>query len=234
MNYRLNVTLLICLLMSYMPVSGQAEAAIPLNEAKLSKKLDQLHSEQIIIAAASNQHSTTGSLYVYERQQSGWQRQLGPVPIVFGKNGLGKTKEGDGKTPIGTYTLGTAFGSSMMPPAGLKTDYRTADADDYWVDMPQSPDYNSWVAYEGDPANRWTSFERLNHPLYKHAMVINYNNNPVIRGRGSAIFMHIWRGANKPTEGCIAMSESNLLRVLTSIDPDKSPRIRIAVGNGVY
>ncbi|ANF98770.1 hypothetical protein AR543_11600 [Paenibacillus bovis] len=193
-----------------------------------------MHSEQMIIVTANGKKSTTGRLYLYNKQSDGWQHRLGPIPVVLGQKGLGKTKEGDGKTPIGTYTLGTAFGSSSTPPVGLKTDYRTAGADDYWIDASQSPDYNSWVAYEGDPADRWSSFERLNNPLYKSAMVINYNIDPVIPGKGSAIFMHIWRAADKPTDGCIAMSESNLLQVLTAIDPDKSPKIRIAPGNQIY
>ncbi|WP_017814943.1 L,D-transpeptidase family protein [Paenibacillus shenyangensis] len=234
MNYRIKVTLLLSILMSYIPVQGQADASAPLNESRLFQKLDQLRSEQMIIVTASRQSSTAGRLYLYEKQTDGWHHQIGPIPVVLGQNGLGKTKEGDGKTPIGTYTLGTAFGSSSLPPDGLKTDYRTAGADDYWVDASKSPDYNSWVAYEGNPDDRWSSFERLNNPLYKHAMVINYNTDPALPGKGSAIFMHIWRAADKPTEGCIAMSELNLLKVLTAIDPDKSPKIRIAVGNQIY
>ncbi|MDR6244639.1 L,D-transpeptidase family protein [Paenibacillus hunanensis] len=234
MKYRVRLTMLLLLLIGSMPVYSQADAGGPIDESKLFKKLDQLSSEQIILVAADRSSSITGRLYVYEKQEGSWKRQLGPVPVVFGNNGLGKTKEGDGKTPLGTYTLGTAFGSNLQPPAGLQIDYRPAGADDYWVDTPQSPDYNSWVAYEGNPKERWSSFERLNHPLYQYAVVINYNTNPVIPGKGSAIFMHIWRAADKPTEGCIAMSKDNLLRVMKIINPDRSPKIRIGVGDSIY
>ncbi|MEW4369311.1 L,D-transpeptidase family protein [Paenibacillus kandeliae] len=234
MNYRISLTLLLFLLMSYLPVYDQADAGSALNEPKLFKKLDQLSSEQIILVIADRQSSITGRLYVYEKQESGWKRQLGPISVVLGNKGLGKTKEGDGKTPLGTYTLGTAFGSSNQAPIGLKTDYRTAGEDDYWIDTPGSPDYNSWVAYEGNPKERWSSFERLNNPLYQYAMVINYNIDPVVSGKGSAIFMHIWRASNKPTEGCIAMSQDNLLRVMKIIDPELNPKIRIGVGSQIY
>ncbi|MFD1888308.1 L,D-transpeptidase family protein [Paenibacillus wenxiniae] len=234
MNYRIRLMMVFLLLVGSIPAYQQADAGAPIDEARLFKKLDQLGSGQIILVAADRSSSSTGRLYVYEKQAGTWQRQLGPIPVVLGNRGLGKTKEGDGKTPLGTYTLGTAFGSSPQPPAGLQIDYRPAGADDYWVDTPQSPDYNNWVAYEGDPQERWSSFERLNHPLYQHAVVINYNTNPVVPGKGSAIFMHIWRAADKPTEGCIAMSKDHLLRVMKMIDPERSPKIRIGVGNGIY
>ncbi|WP_411346176.1 L,D-transpeptidase family protein [Paenibacillus sp. WLX1005] len=234
MSYRIRLTLLLFLFISYIPAYHQADAASALNEPKLFKKLDQLSSEQVIIVTADTQRSITGKLYVYEKQESGWKSQIGPIPVVLGNKGLGKTKEGDGKTPLGTYTLGTAFGSSNQAPTGLKTDYRTAGEDDYWIDTPGSPDYNSWVSYEGNPKERWSSFERLNNPLYQYAMVINYNMNPVVSGKGSAIFMHIWRASNKPTEGCIAMSQDNLLRVMKMIDPDSNPKIRIGVGSQIY
>ncbi|WP_322922779.1 L,D-transpeptidase family protein [Paenibacillus campi] len=234
MNQRIRFTLLLWILVGYIPFSGEAEAARSIDEPKLFKKLDQLNSEQIILVTADHHRSITGNLFVYEKRNQTWQRQLGPLPVVLGNNGLGKNKEGDGKTPLGTYTLGTAFGSSTQAPPNLKIDYRTADDDDYWVDTPNSPDYNNWVAYAGDPRERWSSFERLNHPLYEHALVINYNTHPVVPDKGSAIFMHIWRAANKPTAGCIAMSKDHLLRVLTTIDPELSPKIRIGVGTGIY
>ncbi|MNT94259.1 hypothetical protein D3C72_2359060 [compost metagenome] len=58
-------------------------------------------------------------------------------------------------------------------------------------------------------------------------MVIRYNDNPIIKGKGSAIFMHIWRSQDKPTAGCVAMSEVNLLKVMNRLDPKQSPVISI-------
>ncbi len=234
MNARIPMALILMLLLSYIPAYGQADATTVLDEPRLFKKLNQLNSQQMIVVTADQQSSITGKLSLYTKQNGTWKRQLGPIPVVFGNKGLGKTKEGDGKTPLGTYTLGTAFGSSKQAPAGLKVDYRAAGIHDYWVDAPNSPDYNSWVSYEGDPKERWSSFERLHHPLYQQALVINYNTNPVVAGKGSAIFMHIWRGSNKPTEGCIAMSREHLSQLLTMIDPDLSPKVRIGVGTGIY
>jgi|GEM_PF-2120414 len=39
---------------------------------------------------------------------------------------------------------------------------------------------------------RWKSFERLTHLLYKYAVVVCYNDNPMAKGKESAIFLHIW------------------------------------------
>ena len=80
--------------------------------------------------------------------------------------------------------------------------------------------------YKGkNPYEKWKSFERMNHELYKYGAVINYNRNPIIKGKGSAIFLHIWRGENKPTAGCTATSEKNVLSLLKWMDPEKNPHI---------
>jgi len=50
--------------------------------------------------------------------------------------------------------------------------------------------------------------------LYKWGLEIGYNQNPVQKGAGSCIFLHIWRAAGKTTAGCTAMEEKNLLNIL--------------------
>ena len=53
---------------------------------------------------------------------------------IVGKNGLTKNKkEGDGKSPIGMYSFGTAFGSQTKP-ANLKMTYKKTTKYDYWID----------------------------------------------------------------------------------------------------
>jgi L,D-peptidoglycan transpeptidase YkuD (ErfK/YbiS/YcfS/YnhG family) len=50
--------------------------------------------------------------------------------------------------------------------------------------------------------------------LYDMVVVLGYNDTPRIRGRGSAIFLHVARGALEPTEGCIALRRDHLRRLL--------------------
>lgn len=196
------------------------------HQQALFDKFDQLHTEQVILVTAANKTTFKGILNVYSKQNGQWRLQLASLPVVLGKNGLGKTKEGDGLTPLGTYSLGTAFGTAVKP-TGLQVDYQQNTAQDYWIDDVNSTDYNQRVTEAGNPNKRWKSYEKLDNPLYKYGMVINYNINPIVSGKGSAIFLHKWRAYNKPTDGCIALSETNLLKVLTIIDPTKSPKIRI-------
>lgn len=105
--------------------------------------------------------------------------------------------------------------------------YTKTDGSDFWVDDPASPDYNRWIRSETGPKAEWASFERLRQPLYRYAVVIGYNEQPVVPGKGSAIFLHLWRGADQPTAGCVALSESALLKLLARLDAARKPVIFI-------
>ena len=64
--------------------------------------------------------------------------------------------------------------------------------------------------------------------LYKIGFVIEYNTESRVSGKGSAIFVHIWRSYNSPTLGCVAMSEKDLAELLEWLDPLKNPVIIIS------
>ena len=64
---------------------------------------------------------------------------------------------------------------------------------------------------------------KLNDDRYKYGIVVEYNTDPVIKGAGSAIFIHVRRGENMPTLGCVALSESDILKVLGWLDPKRKP-----------
>lgn len=142
----------------------------------------------------------------------------------FGQLSLLK-REGDGRTPVGRFRMGTGFGAEPLP-AG-EWPYRIADERDYWIDDPNSDDYNTWVRYAGEPALRWKSFERLAIPLYRKAAVIRYNEDPIGRGRGSAIFFHIWIGPDSGSAGCVTVAEEEVVRVLEWMVPDAEPVMAI-------
>ena len=94
---------------------------------------------------------------------------------------------------------------------------------DFWIDDPGSLQYNQWVA--GDVPRVSHEVLRRRDNLYKYAVVIEYNANPVVPGMGSAIFLHVWRAAKKPTAGCVAMAEADILRFLQWLDKRQSPVI---------
>ena len=60
---------------------------------------------------------------------------------------------------------------------------------------------------------------------YRHAVVIDYNRFPVVPGRGSAIFLHVWNA--NPTSGCVAIDFDRLVEIMRWLDPAKHPKIAI-------
>ena len=180
---------------------------------------------QMIMVEASRT-GTSAILQRYVKESGKWKKYSNPMQAVVGKNGIGKGKEGDARTPAGTYLFGTSFGWGNKP-AGTVYPFKGVSKYDYWIDDVNSVDYNKWVYFKGDPNQRWQSFERLNHPLYKYAMVIRYNDNPIVKGAGSAIFLHIKSGSTKYTLGCVAVSEGDLISILKWLDSKKKPVIEI-------
>ena len=158
---------------------------------------------QVVLVESSGSGKVSAVLFAFEKKGL-WKRVL-KVPVVLGRNGFavpGAKKEGDGKTPSGVYTLAEAFGY----PARVQTklNYIPSRPDDYWVDDVSSKNYNRRV--KGKPKGGAEKMLRNDH-LYKYGVVVNYNTAPVISGKGSAIFLHIWRRPGAPTAGCIAMQE---------------------------
>ncbi|OGX10173.1 MAG: hypothetical protein A2Y05_04450 [Omnitrophica WOR_2 bacterium GWA2_53_43] len=149
---------------------------------------------------------------------------INPVKAVIGRKGLaptGEKREGDGRTPSGVFALRRAFGYEEEVPTGLV--YQRVTDRDFWIDAPGSLQYNQWVA--GDVPRVSHEVLRRRDNLYKYAVVIEYNANPVVPGMGSAIFLHVWRGAGQPTAGCVAMSEAGILRFLQWLDARRNPVI---------
>jgi L,D-peptidoglycan transpeptidase YkuD (ErfK/YbiS/YcfS/YnhG family) len=163
------------------------------------------------------------ALTAWELRDGRWQHFLS-TEAAIGRSGFvaaDEKREGDGGTPTGTYPLSLVFGYGAE--AGTAMPYRQITADDYWVDDPASPQYNTWV--RGRPAA--ASFETMLRPdgLYRHGIVVEYNSRPVVAGKGSAIFVHIWRGAGEPTAGCVALAEGELREITAWLDPEKGPVI---------
>ena len=138
-------------------------------------------------------------------------------------------REGDGCAPAGIFRLGPAFGYAARPPAGCKLRYRPVTERDYFVDAPAANDYNRWVTIPPRKPNRpeklWPSFERMKRRdgLYELGIVVQQNDRPIVKGKGSAIFLHVWRHPGVPTVGCTAMARDDLLTLLRWLDPDLEP-----------
>jgi L,D-peptidoglycan transpeptidase YkuD (ErfK/YbiS/YcfS/YnhG family) len=187
------------------------------------KRLPASCNQVLIVRGATD--SIQAELIAMERCDGEWQVVL-TAPATVGRTGLAKPdakREGDGKTPQGTFKLETAFGYADRIETGLN--YRRATAVDLWIDDPESPDYNRWVI----APTAAKSFEEMKRKddLYELGAVIEYNTDPVVAGHGSAIFLHVWSGPDKPTAGCVALEKETLRSVLRWLNQKHAPRIII-------
>jgi L,D-peptidoglycan transpeptidase YkuD (ErfK/YbiS/YcfS/YnhG family) len=183
---------------------------------------------QRITVSASSYGTTYATLRAYQLSGSSsthWVEVFGPWTARVGYNGVappGKKREGDGRTPSGTYGFSFFFGVLANP--GALFPYRHAYSYDYWDDDPRSARYNEWVDTRSASAGR--APERLHvTPAYNYAAVIAYN---VARtpGLGSAIFLHV--GTGGATAGCVSLPSAELVKVLRWLKPAAHPTITIS------
>lgn len=169
-------------------------------------------------------------LTAYERLGGEWH-PVGPaIAATVGRNGAiagDDKREGDGCTPVGVHRLGTAFGVAATCATGLV--YRQATANDYWIDDVDSPQYNQWV--EGRPSVSCERLHRDDHQ-YELAAVVEWNTAPVRPGRGSAIFVHVWKAPGTATSGCVAMARADLERLLGWLDRTAEPVVVVRQAAG--
>jgi L,D-peptidoglycan transpeptidase YkuD (ErfK/YbiS/YcfS/YnhG family) len=182
------------------------------------------NSKQLLIALPDKRKKHKTILYTLEKKNSEWRLVYPKIKAVNGYKGFappGKKSEGDGKSPSGIYRIGSAFGYYENWKTRLH--YRPAGKKDIWIDDIRSKDYNKWVRY--DPGNYSHEKMRRKDHLYRLGIIIKYNIDPVIKGKGSAIFIHLWRKPYSPTSGCLAISEQSIKELLSWLDKKKNPVI---------
>ena len=135
---------------------------------------------------------------------------------ALGKAGVKeKIKEGDNITPKGIFKI-------------IKIYYRPDKIKDIetpikkikikknmgWCDDPKSIHYNKQIELPSK-----FSHEKLyrNDNLYDLILVLNYNTNPIVKNKGSAIFLHIANDSYKKTKGCIALKKDDLIQLISKI-----------------
>ncbi len=181
---------------------------------------------QLITVTAASATATSARFVAYRRAHGRWVRRFGPWTARVGYNGIappGQKREGDGRTPSGTYGFSFFFG--VRPNPGVAFHFRHAYSYDVWDDDPASPLYNEWV--DDRNADPGANPEPMHvTPVYRYAAVIAYNTDRT-PGLGSAIFLHVGTGSS--TAGCVSLPQRRLLEVLKWLKPGRSPRIKIRV-----
>jgi L,D-peptidoglycan transpeptidase YkuD (ErfK/YbiS/YcfS/YnhG family) len=204
--------------------SAAAAAAVP--SAHAVAVATSAAPGQLVTVTAASYRPTKAELTAYRRVDGRWRRVFGPWVAWIGRNGMarpGAKREGDGRTPSGTFGFQFFFGVDPNP--GVRFPYRRIHEFDVWDDDPSSPLYNEWV--DDQYANPGAAPEPMDVSAYDYGAVIAYNTART-PGLGSAIFLHINIGT--PTAGCVTLPVGELLKVLRWLNPAASPQITMGVG----
>ncbi|MBR0278266.1 MAG: hypothetical protein IJQ50_07395 [Clostridia bacterium] len=138
----------------------------------------------------------------------------------IGKKGIGKTREGDGKTPVGDYGVKFAFGIRHNPGTSLKyininkTTYACSDF----------KNYNQIIDVSGNIIGCRGEEMFAYSPEYNYGLFIDYNKNNIY-GRGSSVFVHC-KGCAPFTEGCVALGENNMKKAIITAEKE----MRVVIG----
>lgn len=179
----------------------------------------------MITVEALDAGSTVAVLRTWNWSGSRYVAHFAATIANVGVHGVGPTREGRGRTPVGVFTLTQAFGNEATD--GTRLPYFRAGRDDWWDENPASASYNRLVASAGSPGG---DSENLYDAgvSYSHAVVINYNTDPVVKGAGSGFFLHVSTGY--PTAGCVAINARVLNEIMRWLTPVDHPEISIGVG----
>jgi L,D-peptidoglycan transpeptidase YkuD (ErfK/YbiS/YcfS/YnhG family) len=133
--------------------------------------------------------------------------------VALGRTGVRADKqEGDGATPVGLMPLRRVlYRADRLSVPDCTAPTEPIAPTDAWCDDVNGPDYNRMVRlpYDGHCEELWRQ-----DGLYDLIGVLGWNDAPVRRGRGSAIFLHVARSDYAPTDGCIALALGDLRRLL--------------------
>ena len=179
-------------------------------------------AQQMLIVSAFSNEATDAWISLHEKQDDGTWHMVMTTPGFIGKNGLGKTKEGDAKTPTGVFHFNRAFGIADDP--GCAIPYVKVDEDTYWSGDPREGfHYNELVSLKDLPDLDVASgdsehiIDYIYH--YQYCLNISYNEEGT-PGLGSAIFLHCFAPAKPFTGGCVSIPEDYMKFVMQRVNED--------------
>lgn len=167
----------------------------------------------IVVASNGESANATGTLYAYTKNASGgWTEEMSGVAANLGRGGVGKQKEGDQKTPLGTFRMNTPFGIKAAE-SGFPANYLKVTDTYYWSAEKDST-YNTLRNSAQDGKTYTSASEHLSAygGYYDYAINIGYNPDCEI-GKGSALFLHC-KVQNQNTGGCVAIPAEDMKKVL--------------------
>lgn len=141
----------------------------------------------------------------------------------LGKNGINDNKvEGDSCTPEGVFSLGSLYVRKDRI-KDIKTNFNIIEITKTmaWSNNSKDKNYNSLIHTNNKHDEK---FYRKDN-IYDLILIIDYNINPTIPYKGSAIFIHVKKNDYEPTNGCIALHMNDLLEILSSLKSTEKIKI---------
>jgi L,D-peptidoglycan transpeptidase YkuD (ErfK/YbiS/YcfS/YnhG family) len=134
-----------------------------------------------------------------------------------------KIKEGDNITPKGTYKiLSVYYREDRVKKIKCSIKKIKITKDIGWCDDSKSKHYNKQIKLPSKLSHE-TLYRKDN--IYDIICVLNYNTGPTLKGKGSAIFLHVAKKKYEKTKGCVALRKKHLIKLLTLIN--KNTKIKI-------
>ncbi|MEZ0069433.1 L,D-peptidoglycan transpeptidase YkuD (ErfK/YbiS/YcfS/YnhG family) [Streptacidiphilus sp. MAP12-20] len=189
------------------------------------------NAHQILTVQA---HGSYATVTAWQFGPTGWHRVFWTTAARVGAHGItnGATRhQNTYTTPTGTYSITQGFGNGANP--GTRMPYHPVTRHDWWVEDPSSAYYNqlrtdTQGGFHLTEAGYYGSEHLINYPTqYHNALVINFNMNPAVRGRGAGIFLHDLSASGGPTAGCVAVPAGVMTRIMQWINPAAHPVIAI-------
>ena len=149
------------------------------------------------------------------------------VRCALGRSGVkpaADKREGDGASPAGVWPIRRVlYRPDRSPPPATAFELQPISPQDGWCDAPKDPAYNQPVRlpYPASAEHMW-----LETGVYDIVVVLGHNDDPVVPGMGSCIFLHLSRPDYSPTEGCVAVPRADLEELLAKARPGDAVEIR--------
>ena len=176
-------------------------------------------ASQIFVVAGVG--GTTAYVSMHEKTEDGEWKEILSTPGFIGKYGMGKTREGDALTPVGTYHFNAAFGIADDPGCTAFPYHKVTD-DDYWSgDQRDGYHYNEMVSLADIPDLDTENSEHIKDYVneYQYCLNISWNEEGTA-GKGSAIFIHCLGAWMPYTGGCVAIPQDKMITVMRHVRED--------------
>ena len=181
--------------------------------------------KQLLVVFNETPESNSAMMVVMEKKDKKWLVISPPLTAGIGRKGFAAPNskhEGDGQSPTGLFRLGHLF--CYEKTVNTRMPYIQTTPEDKWIDDPDSPDYNRYIR----GATNAKSYEKLllSNNDYKYCLAIEYNMHPVIKGKGSAIFLHISEGETiNSSSGCVVLLQKDMESLLKWMNPEMKPSV---------